>query len=68
MSEMEIIAAVSAVVGVSLAGLSIWLLVRAIDGRNVLWIAFTVLPFALMAGGIGFLFVATFAGINGWLP
>jgi hypothetical protein len=68
MSEMEIIAAVSAVVGVTLAGLCIWLLMRAINGRDVLWIAFTVLPFALIAAGVGFLFVAAFAGINGWLP
>jgi hypothetical protein len=68
MSEMETIAAVSVVVGVTLAGLCIWLLVRAINGRDVLWIAFTALPFVLMAAGVGFLFVATFAGINGWLP
>ena len=66
MSGMEIITGASAAAGVALGGFCIWLLVRAINRREVLWIAFTALPFALVGIGIALALFASFARRDHW--
>jgi hypothetical protein len=67
MSESQFIIGVTGTLGLTLSAFCIWLLLRALNRKEVPWIVMVALPFMLMAAALALLGIGSLL-LGGGLP